>query len=332
MLVPNGGFLVSARGLLLAGIVATTGSDCEFAIPASPRFHMYGAISSDRLWSRWFVADGVLIADVARPRGADGIDFVERAGKEGNASGALGDGLQRPARAALSLFPQESDGVDRGPIFFLQSSHCLLQRFAAGIILAIGDDEQDLLLQFAVPFQLVRGSYDRIVQSRSAASFISFQGFLQQIDLVGKGLIEEVLIAEVDHEDFILGIAGADQIDRSFGHFCWLLAHGPRIADTEPQRNRNILVAEGVDDLELAVLENGKSVLVEAGNHALFAVNHSGVQDDFLHFRMKHEPAVFDAGLLALGRSGRRRWRCGLRAAGRCRRRSRSLSPAGDAQ
>ena len=56
-----------------------------------------------------------------------------------------------------------------------------------------------------------------------------------------------------------------------------------------PSEIGNILVAEGLDDLRLAVLEYGESILVEVGDHALLVVDDRGVQQDLLHFGMEDE-------------------------------------------
>ncbi len=46
-----------------------------------------------------------------------------------------------------------------------------------------------------------------------------------------KVLIEIVLVAEIDDEDFVLGVAGPDQIQRGLIHLLSFFAHGARIVD-----------------------------------------------------------------------------------------------------
>ena len=59
-------------------------------------------------------------------------------------------------------------------------------------------------------------------------------------------------------------------------------------------------MAERLDDLRLAILENGESILVEVGDHALFVVDDGGVQQDLLYVGMEDKTARFGAGLLPL--------------------------------
>ena len=101
----------------------------------------------------------------------------------------------------------------------------LFQGFPAGVVFAVCHDEQDLLLQLAVLFQLFGRGHDRIVERGSAASLVFLQGCLQQVDLVGKGLVEKILVAEIDDEYFIVGIAGADQIDGGLDYLGALFSH-----------------------------------------------------------------------------------------------------------
>ncbi len=88
---------------------------------------------------------------------------------------------------------------------------------------------------------------------------------------------------------------------------------------------------------ELAVLEDGESVLVEVGNHALLVVDHGRVQQNLLHIGMENKASGFHARFLALGcflhwilgirrcLTCRRLTGGGLRAAGRSLRRVLSL-------
>ena len=61
-------------------------------------------------------------------------------------------------------------------------------------------------------------------------------------------------------------------------------------------------MAERGDRLRLAILKDCESVPVEVGDHALFVVDHGGVQHNFLDVVLKDEAPAFGAGFLA------RRW------------------------
>ena len=75
-----------AGGLFLAGVIAAAGSDGHFAVSGGAGIDTDSAISADGLGSGRFVSDGVLISDVASYSAADGVNFVQGAGKKGNAS------------------------------------------------------------------------------------------------------------------------------------------------------------------------------------------------------------------------------------------------------
>ena len=55
-----------------------------------------------------------------------------------------------------------------GPIFLLQMLHRLLKIFDAGRVLAVGDDEQHLLLESSVQLQMVSGGDNGIEESSSS--------------------------------------------------------------------------------------------------------------------------------------------------------------------
>ena len=109
------------------GVVTAAGSYHELAVAAGLGIDPDGAIATGGLGSGGLIADGVLVAYVAGDGAADGVDFLERARKKGNAAGALGHGFESALGSALSLFAEHSDGVNRGSILFLQPAHRLFQ-------------------------------------------------------------------------------------------------------------------------------------------------------------------------------------------------------------
>src|SRR5206468_1124555 len=127
-----------AGGLLLAGVVTAAGSDDELAVAASLGVDADSAITASGFGRGGLVADGVLVAYVASHGTADRIDLFQGAREEGDASGALGHGFEGALGSALAFFAEYSDGIHRRSIFFLQPAHRLFQRFAAGIVFAIG--------------------------------------------------------------------------------------------------------------------------------------------------------------------------------------------------
>src|SRR5712692_7937018 len=82
--------------------------------------------------------------------------------------------------------------------------------------------------------QLVRRGHDGVVESRAAASLVFFQGVLQQVDLVGEGLIEVILVAEINHENFILRVAGAHEITSALATLARFSRIDPELSITMP--------------------------------------------------------------------------------------------------
>ena len=151
--------------------------------------HVDGPVTARTLRIGGFVANRILIADVMGYGSADGIYFIQSSGEERNASGPLGHGLQSPMCAPLFFFSKQTDGVNGGTVLFLQPPHCLFQGFAAGVVLTIGDYEQDLAFQLGILLEVVGRRDHGVVQSRAATGFDFLQRFFQLVDVRSKVLI-----------------------------------------------------------------------------------------------------------------------------------------------
>ena len=57
------------------------------------------------------------------------------------------------------------------------------------------------------------------------------QGRLQQVHVGSEILIEIVILTEIHHEDFVLRIAGANQVQNCIVHLLPLIAHGTGVVD-----------------------------------------------------------------------------------------------------
>jgi len=70
------------------------------------------------------------------------------------------------------------------------------------------------------------------------------QSLLQQVDVGCEVLIEIRILAEIDYEDFIVGIAGANQIEHCLIHFVALLAHRTGIINHNTHCHRHVILME----------------------------------------------------------------------------------------
>src|SRR5713101_846130 len=145
-------------------VIAGTRPHLQFAVPAGPvQFHFYRAERAILEGVGGIVGQDVLVANVVGDLVADGFDFLHRPGEVGQSSGGRGQRLQALFRAvggALALLAQQADGVDhRAGLLRLLHGH--FQRLAAGIVLAVGDHQQDLLVARTL-FQMVQRANHRI--------------------------------------------------------------------------------------------------------------------------------------------------------------------------
>ncbi len=201
--------LAARRCRLRTGIVSALGAHHHLAVSLGLGLDANLAKAAVPPGIGRLVADGVLIPDVARNRPADFVHFIQRLGEECDPARALCNDLQRTL-GALGMFfvPQNSDGIHRRAVLFLQLLHGLLQSLVAGVILAVGHHEQNFFLEARIPLQMLGRGDDGIVEGSASAGVNFFQRFLQLEQVVGEILVEIIFVVEVHDEDFVLGIAG----------------------------------------------------------------------------------------------------------------------------
>ena len=101
---------------------------------------------------------------------------------------------------------------------------------------------------------------------------------LKLLDIAREGLIEIVFVAEINHEHFVLGIAGTDQVQRRLIDLHSFFAHRAGIVDHNSHGNGNVLVPEGSDLLRLSIFKDGEGMTVERGDHALLVIDDNRVK------------------------------------------------------
>src|SRR5207237_10382450 len=121
-------------------------------------FYLHGAEAAFRLWPAGLVADGVLIADVMSDRAADVIHFREVFWEIGDAAGLQRQALQGAAGAlGVAIIAEQTDGINGWAGIALHATDSFFERIAAGIVFAVGDDEQNLLFELCA-LRLLLGS------------------------------------------------------------------------------------------------------------------------------------------------------------------------------
>src|SRR5208283_1971932 len=144
--------LPAARGRLRPRVVAALGAHHHLAVSLGLGLHSHHAETARSPRIGGLVADRVLMADVVGYGLADLIHFIQRFRKERDSTGALGNDLERaPGPLGMFFLAQDSDGIHLRTVFFLQVFHRLLEILVAGIVFAVGYDEQHFLVQSRIP-------------------------------------------------------------------------------------------------------------------------------------------------------------------------------------
>lgn len=109
------GVLSSLIELIASGVIATAGSNGEFAMLGRVGFDVDYAISAKACGAGGMIADGVLIANILGNFRCNLVDFTQRAREIGDAPGLIRKGLQGlPGLLVLSCIGviQQADSVD----------------------------------------------------------------------------------------------------------------------------------------------------------------------------------------------------------------------------
>ncbi len=75
------------------------------------------------------------------------VDFLEILGEERHSAGLQRKGLEGAFESlGIAFFAEDADGVDGRPIIVLNGANGLFERFAALVVISIGDYQQYFLL------------------------------------------------------------------------------------------------------------------------------------------------------------------------------------------
>src|ERR1700685_2625647 len=138
------------------------------------------------------------------------------------------------------------------------------------------------------------------------------QGCLQQVDVRSEILIEIVILAEIHHENFVLRIAGANQVQDCIIDLLPLIAHGTGVVDYDADRYGNILPPERSYLLRFSLFENGERGLVQTRDQVLLVIEYRSVQHYLFYLLLENEHASLIVSGWFLSSRLRVVW-CGLR-------------------
>src|SRR3984957_15661296 len=209
--------LVNRRGF--AGVVAAAGAEAEFAFALGfdqVDFHGAEGPVGGRVGG---VGDpGVLAAHIARDLNAYRADVFEAGREESEPAGGFGEfgqvlgGFANHFLVVLAIVvAEDADGINYG-VGFDRDFQRVGETFAAGVVVAVGDDQQDAFV-FVAFLQVIERGHRSVVQGGAAARIDFFQSFVQFLLVAGEILIEIqiVLVVKVHHENFVGGVAGAHE-------------------------------------------------------------------------------------------------------------------------
>jgi len=294
------------------GVVAIASAGGELALAVRRNdVNVDAAVGTVFCGIRRIVGKRVLMADIVSNLLADGVNVADVFREVGNAAGGLGngdEGLTGILGGFLGFLAQETDGVDHrvGALNFLDG---FLERIAAGVVFAVGNDKENLL--FLVTFlEMIEGADDGVVESSAAASVDAFESFLEFGNTAGEILVEiEVeVVVEIDDKGFVLRITALDESDGGLVHAGALVAHAAAVVDDEAHADGNIFAFEDGELLLDLVFVDAEIFLGQAVDEFATVVEHAGVQDDEVDVELDFAAGLGGGAIgIDAGRRGRRR-------------------------
>src|ERR1039458_9644669 len=204
--------LLRSGGGLGSSVIPAFRSDGEFTVAPRTSIHFHLTIATLVFRRRRLISNGVLAANIASHFTADGVHFVQRLGKESEAAGSLRHDLQGAFGVLRVLFLlQDANGVNGWSAVALQTPHRLLESFGALVVVSVGNDKNDFLLELRLLFQVACGSDRKRVKPRAPASLDFFQPLLQLFDVGSEILVEVVLVVEVDDEYLVVWVGRSEE-------------------------------------------------------------------------------------------------------------------------
>src|SRR5438874_13693724 len=137
----------SRSSLLLSGIVAAAGADGQLFVLSGASVNVNRSKAADIFGRRGCVSNGVLVSDIVGNASADVIHFGQAGREIRNAAAAVSKNLERPSCLTCLLLPEQPNCVNRRAVFLLQMMHRLLHALLAGVVFAVGHNENDFSLQ-----------------------------------------------------------------------------------------------------------------------------------------------------------------------------------------
>src|SRR5271163_2973828 len=268
----------------VGGVVAAASAGYQLAAAArGDDFHNDVAEGAIALGVGGIVGQGVLVADVVGDLFADVVDVVDVFRKVGQAARGFGDvfeGFPGVLGALFAFLAEQTDGVDHriGLLDFADGS---LQGVVAGVVFAVGDDEQDAFVLGSF-FEMVERADDGVVERGAATGIDALEGFLQFRNAVGEVFVEvEIkIVVEIDDESFVLLVAGFHQGDGRFVDAGALVAHAAAVINDQTHADGNVFALEDGKFLLAFILEDTKIFFLESVGKPAAIVEHGGVQHD----------------------------------------------------
>jgi len=288
--------LVRFRISIASRVIASSGCDAQRS-GASESLNPNRVVDARRVRIGGAIADYVLTADVSRNPTSNRLHLIETGGKKRRASGLLGERAQRLPKSGVGA-PRliECNGVEDGAVLRLQLVESLLKRSLARVVLSVGYNQKNLLLQRGSFVQVIDGSNESIVKGSTTSRLHALEGCSQLAYVLGIVLVEKGIFAEVDDEHAVFLLACLHQSQGCVVNFCALRQHGARVINQNAQGDGNTFLAEGGDLLQLAIFVHGKIVARQCGDQMILIIDDGGMQDDLFDFFLKDEAVVIVLG------------------------------------
>ena len=217
------------------GVVTRSSSYDRLA--GAVRQHLDLPVAAIQFLDRGRVGNRVLVANVVRDLHGEGLHLGNILGIEGESAGGSGQFFQRTACLggfALFLFREQTDGIDED-IALIGACHDLFERDVTGIIVAVRDHQQNLLVLLGFFVLVVERHAERVAHRSTAARIDPRQSLLHAMDVIRERNVQIRFIVEVDDEYFVLRIRFAHHGKRCGFHARALAHHAAAVVDDDAQ-------------------------------------------------------------------------------------------------
>ena len=219
----------------------------------------------------------------------DRVNLIDARRIVGDAARPFGEPIELVAAAVRRRavrVAEQTDRVDRRLAQFRRLFNLLLGHHA-GVVVSIGDDEEHPAIPPGVIAQVGLRRLETISERRPADRVDARDAHFQFVPVGRQRHVEPGLVAEIEHEHFVLRVGRARERERRRLDFRPQRPHAAAVVDHQAERHRDVLTEKQCDRLALPVLVDGERASRQVRHELAATVLHGRTQDDEPRFRAK---------------------------------------------